>query len=424
MKIMIVGLNYAPEMVGIAVYTSGMAEALQRDGHEVTVISGQPYFPSWKVFPGFSKYGYAAEGGEGGPKVIRCPHYVPETPSGLRRILHYLSFSVTALPVALWRGLRSRPDVVFVVAPSLLSAPVGWIVARLTGARTWLHIQDFEVEAAFATGVLKENSTLGWLAKKFESRALRAFGRVSSISSAMLQKLRDKKVAEQRIYELRNWANLSHITPVEGRSPMRDELGITTPYMALYSGSIANKQGIEILPEAAKLLAARDDFTMVICGEGPYLDEIKRRATGLDNVRFFPLQPLDKLSDLLGAADIHLLPQIADAATLVLPSKLTNMLASGRPVIATVNPGTVLAEEIEDCGVAVAPGNAAALARSITLLLDNPELRDRYGKAARARAMRRWDGKQIINALQDELHTLVSEDLTRPAALGRPAEGR
>lgn len=307
----------------------------------------------------------------------------------------------------LWTALRWRPDVVFVVAPALVSAPIGLAAARVSGAKCWLHIQDLEVEAAFATGLLKERSLVGSAAVAFENRIHKRFDRVSSISEAMLVKLASKGLPPDRVVELRNWANLDAVCPLEGDSPMRAKLGITTPNVALYSGTIGNKQGLEIVPEAARRLAHRDDLTFVISGDGPFLPELRRMSEGLGNIRFVPLQPMEELGDLLGMASVHLLPQIAGVADLVLPSKLTNMLASGRPVIATTDADTALARAVQGCGRIVPPGDACALIEALEQLLDNPKQLETCGRAARERALDQWDSRRILKRFRFAMQELV-----------------
>ncbi|MFY0634061.1 MAG: WcaI family glycosyltransferase [Vannielia sp.] len=407
MKLLFLGINYDPEIISIAVYSSGLCDYMARHGVETKVVTAKPYFPHWRVFEGWRGPFWKRRKTESGADVVHCPLYVPRKPTGAKRILHHASFALTAAPVTLWRALVWRPDVVFVIGPSLVAAPVGWLAARFGGAKAWLHIQDFEVEAAFATGLIKEESRTGRAAKAFERWVLRRFDRASSISRPMLDKLRQKEVPEERIYELRNWANLEKVTPIEGVSPMKAELGIETPYVALYSGNLANKQGLEVLPEMARHLAHRDDLTLLICGDGPMRDDLVNMAEGLNNIRFLPLQPLEKLSDLLGLADVHLLPQIAGAADVMLPSKLTNMLASGRPVLATAHAGTALGDEVEGAGVLTPPGDGKAAAAAVEALLDDPTRRAELGRTARHRALERWDMDAILGNLHIELEKLT-----------------
>lgn len=404
MKLLILGLNYAPEKVGIAVYTAGMAEALAEMGHEVQVIAGRPYYPAWKIMPGHSAFTYA-RGREAEVDVTRVPHYIPGNPSGAKRLLHHLSFALSALVPTLWRALTWRPGLVMTIAPSLIAAPVARLAAKLCGARSWLHIQDFEVEAAFATGLLKADSTIGKLARGFENAILGHFGTVSTISPQMCRKLAEKGIAGDRIVEFRNWANIDQIKPMTDPSPYREEWNIVTPHVALYSGNIANKQGIEIVVDAARLLKDRDDLTFVVCGEGPNRADLERRAEGLANIQFHDLQPSERLNDLMGLATLHLLPQKADAADLVLPSKLTNMLASGRPVVATAAPGTSLADEVEGCGILTPPENASEFAQGIRALVADPERSDAFGKASRKRAELNWSRARTLGDLAKSLES-------------------
>ena len=405
MNILILGINYAPEPVGIGPYTAGMARFLAAAGHRVTVVSGKPYYPAWRVDPAFAGGG-TRRTVEDGVTVVRVPIYVPATPSGARRLAHHASFAARAQVAMLAEARRCRPDVVIGIAPSLISMVAARDTARLFGAKLWLHIQDFEVEAAFATGLLKQDGAVAKAALAFETWSLAA-DRISTISPQMCAKLHARGLPADRVIEFRNWASIDQIAPLTGPSPFRAEWGIETPHVALYSGNIANKQGIEIIVEAARLLADRTDLTFAVCGNGPNREKLMAAATGLSNIRFFDLQPMERLSDLLGLASVHLLPQIAGAADLVLPSKLTNMLASGRPVVATADAGTGLAYEVEGCGVTVAPEDAPAFAGAIRRLLDDDTARATYGTEARRRAEERWSKTRILTRFEEQLRACV-----------------
>jgi len=404
MKILLVGLNYAPEPVGIGPYSTGLAEALAQRGHDVSVLAGKPYYPQWRAYDD-QPWGRATTR-ENGVKVTRVPHYIPANPSGARRIAHHASFAASAYFSAMAEA-REKPDLVFAVAPSLLSVPVAAQAARRAGAPLWLHIQDFEVEAAFATGLLKGGSRMAHGALALEQRILSAADMISTISPQMCAKLQAKGFAADRIYELRNWSN-APATPV-GETRYRAEWGIGERHVALYSGNIANKQGLEIVVEAARLLCDRSDLVFVICGEGPNRANLQQQAAGLHNVQFHDLQPAERMGEFLALASIHLLPQRAEASDLVLPSKLTNMLASGRPVIATASPGTGLFDEVEGCGLNTAPGDERALADGIVALLDDEARRRSLGAAASRRAIERWSKDAIIDGMEKLAAALVTK---------------
>lgn len=275
-------------------------------------------------------------------------------------------------------AVRFKPDIVFTAAPSLMSAPVAWLSAKIARSPCWLHIQDFEAEASFATGLLRRNSAIGQLALSFEKKIIKLFDPVSTISPEMCKKLLYYGINPQCVIEFRNWAELELIFPLKQPSGYRRRWNISTRHVALYSGNIANKQGIEIVLDAAKILQHRDDLTFVVCGQGPNRSKIEKMALGLRNIRFFDLQPQECLNELLGLATVHLLPHKRDAADLVLPSKLTNMLASGRPVVATAAAGTSLVREVEGAGLMVPPNDSAQFARAVVQLIESPELWEQY----------------------------------------------
>lgn len=393
MKILLLGLNYAPELIGTGPYTAGLVEALSAGGHEVRAIVGQPYYPEWRPRPGHRGWSVEARGKT---RIHRVPHFIPSRPTGASRLLHQASFALTATPLVLRHAIGWRPDKVIAIAPSLMAAPLALLGAKLSGAKTWLHVQDFEFEAAMATGLVSDNRRLAKLLGGVEKQILRRFDTVSTISPAMCRRLIEKGIDPDKVAEHRNWGDIGQMAPLAGPSSFRRQWNITTPHVALYSGALGHKQGLDLLIASARRLVERDDITFVICGQGPYRAELEAMAAGLGNIRFFDLQPQKDLGELLGLATVHLLPQIAGAADLVLPSKLANMLASGRPIIATAASGTGIFDEIEGCGLAVEPGDAAALAAAIVRLCDDPTLAQSLGKAGRQRAEHRWHREAIL----------------------------
>ena len=399
MRLLLVSNSYAPEPTGIGLYNGSLAEALVARGHEVAVVCAKPSYPHWRLFDGHRGFTWDRTV-EHGVEVNRVPLYIPAKVSGAKRIAHYGSFAAAAALPALRVARRFKPDVVFCVVPTMLAAPVALAAARAADACSWLHVQDFEVEAGFATGQMKANGAVARAALAFEYRCIAAFDQTSSISPEMCAKLVEKGRDPATVHEIRNWANIDAVVPMESvASAYRARWNIRTPHVALYSGSIALKQGIGTILDTARLMRERDDITFVICGNGPDRPALEAAARDLPNLQFHDLQPMEQLGDLLGMATIHLLPQKRDAADLVLPSKLTNMLASGRPVVAGAAPGCGLAREVDGCGIAVVPEDASAMAAGIAALIVDPPRHAAASLAARARAEQRWSRDAIIDRL-------------------------
>ncbi len=472
MRILIHGLNFAPELVGVGKYTGEMAEWLAERGHEVRAVTAPPFNPQWKVARGFSPWRYSSEHyarhcreaasagrlreladapippeaagssegasgggsaeyerGENAPadfpadlagqpegkretapghlRVFRCPVWVPLQPSGAKRILHLASFAVAGFPVML-RQAAWKPDAVLVVEPTLFCLPAAWIAAKLCGARTWLHVQDFEADAGFELGLLN-SASLRHVVRWAEKKLISAFGRVSTISEKMLARLEQKGAPASACRLFPNWVDTAAIFPLATPSPLRAELGITAgETVVLYAGTMGHKQGLELLAEAAERLAHRSSLRFVFCGEGPGKPALLNRSAALPNVRWIPLQPFERLNDLLNLADIHLLPQKADAADLVMPSKLTGMLASGRPVVATSRAGTQLARAAEGRGIVVEPGDAPAFADAVEQLAGDLPRRERLGRNARDYALSELEKELVLSRFEQELLRFVA----------------
>jgi colanic acid biosynthesis glycosyl transferase WcaI len=413
MKMLIYGLNYAPELTGTGKYTAEMAEALAGEGHEVRVVCAPPYYPVWQVAAGYSSCRYGHEVRHG-VRIWRAPLWVPSRPSGAKRTIHLASFALSSLPVlarqALW-----RPDVVMAIAPTLLCAPAALSLARVVGAKAWLHIQDYEVDAAFDLGLLK-SARAARIAQSVESAVLRRFDVVSSISGHMVARALRKGVDASKVCCLPNWVDTKAIFPLDRASQYRRILAIPhSNKVVLYSGNMGAKQGIEILAAAAAALADRTDISFVFCGNGPTKADLIERCAGLPNCRFISLQPVERLNELLNVADIHVLPQRGDAADLVMPSKLTGMLASGRAIIAMAREGTDLFDAVAPRGVVVTPEDVNALAAAIAALAADPGRRAALGAAARSYAEKALSPAAVLGHLEARLGVLYGD--TRDGAL-------
>lgn len=419
MKIVLLTLNFAPELTGIGKYSGEMAAELARRGHDVHVVCAPPYYPTWQVAEGHDAGRYRTEHPAEGLTVHRCPIWIPARPTGLSRLLHLASFALSSLPV-LMRLVFWQPQLVFVVAPALFCAPAAWLTARLCGARAWLHIQDFEIDAAYELGLLRQ-PLLRRCALAAERILMRRFDAVSTISRRMMRQFATKGIALHQTELLPNWVDLSAVKP-SGRSlELRATLGIGDEQLVcLYSGTINRKQGLGVLIEAARLLRERPDIVFVISGNGEMRPSLQDAARDLANIRFVELQPASGLNALLNLADIHLLPQLRGAADLVMPSKLVGMLASGRPVVAGAAVGTETASIVMHCGLVVEPECAGDIARAIESLHANLERRQQLGRAARAYAERLLDADVIFRRLDARLHALI-EGSGRSSAVARPA---
>ncbi len=396
MRILIYSANFSPEPTGVGKYSGDMALWLTEQGHEVRVVAAPPYYPSWSIEAGYRWPPFRREQIQG-IDVWRAPIWVPKSPNGVKRLIHLMSFAITSFPVLIWQ-IVWRPDLVLTVAPALMCSPAGLLVARVCRAKAWLHIQDFEVDVAFKMGLLK-GQLLRRIVLRVERWVLRRFDSVSTISGRMVEHLITKGVSTERTRYFPNWVEMKPLGAMS-RNAFRDKFGIPhEAIVVLFSGSLGGKQGLSVIPEAARLLVTRRDIIFVVCGEGLMKSTLEAAAETLPNLRILPLQPASRLASLLSMADVHLLPQNPDAADLVLPSKLSGMLASGRPVVATCRAGTEISDIVSQCGLAVEPESGPSLSLAIAKLADDHHLRYELGRCAKEYAERNFERDSVLGGI-------------------------
>jgi len=405
MRILIVGLNFYPEPTGIGKYTGELAAFLGSRGHEVHVITTPPYYPHWRVQMGYHAGRYRRQTWRN-VDIWRCPVWVPSRPTGFTRLIHIATFVLSSLPV-LAGQVGWKPDVIVCVAPALANAPFVLALARVCRSKTWLHLQDFELDIAHNLGLFPAWKPMLALVAWIERTLLNQFGRISTIAKAMSARLHAKGLDWEKIVLLPNWVDTGRIYPLNSNNPIRADLDLPPDHLVvLYAGAMGRKQGLDTLLEAARFLEGQPCIQFVLCGDGVARSGLEAAADDLPNVRFLPVQPADKLNQLLNAADIHVLIQKAEAADLVMPSKLSGMLASGRPVIATARRDTEVGRVVSQVGVLVPPEDPEALALEISSLARSPARRRKLGKKGRAYILENWDASLILRRFEQQLRQL------------------
>lgn len=402
-RILVIGINYWPEMSGIAPYTTAMAEHLAAEGHDVRVVTGMPHYPSWTVLPSYRGTLSRTER-RGGVAISRRAHYVPTRQSALRRGFYEASFLMAALPAA----LRGRHDAVLGVVPSLSGA----VLARIAAARSRLPygllFQDLMAPAAKQSG-MPGGGAVAAATARVEGWAARGAARVAVVSPAFIAYLRAAGVPAKRIVVIPNWSRVR--PPSADRGTTRVRLGWNPDeQIALHTGNMGLKQGLEQVLEAARLAQRRaPKLRFVLVGDGSQRGSLERGASGLPNVDFLPFQPENDFPDLLAAADVLLLSERPSVADMSLPSKLTSYLMSGRPVVAAVAPGGASAGVIRAsrAGVVVEAGQPEGILSAIEDLQARPSEASELGKAGRAYADRELSAERSLAAIEELVLQLI-----------------
>jgi len=403
MKILIYGLHFKPDLIGIGKYTGEMTDWLFDRGHEIRVVTAPSYYPEWKLEKQFWWYKK-----KDNPYLTwRCPIYVPSRPKGLTRLLHLLSFAISSIP-PLIRNLSWKPDYIISIEPPFFTTPFALLYSKLTKSKSILHVQDLEIDAAYSLNILKKGIFYR-IIQKVEKFILNKFDIISTISQMMKNEIVQKGIDRDKIYILPNWANTENIHPALNNEYLRKQFSIKPEQkVILYSGNIGEKQNLKsVIDIAEKMLISNKNCIFLIVGDGAakkrLTDDVKIR--NITNISFLPLLPIKDLGALLTMADLHLITQDKNISDYVLPSKLTNILSAGGVSIISAKPKTELAQLVKkhEIGYLIKPDSESELYTAINHLLVNKSQHSTIGLNARKYAEKYLSKDKILNKFENNV---------------------
>lgn len=372
MRILIYGINYYPELTGIGKYTGEMAIWFAQQGHDVSVFTAMPYYPEWEIHQKYKGQLWYKEIIDD-VKIYRCPFYVPKRVNSKKRILHEFSFLWSSSFRWLAALFKKKFDLVITINPPFYIGFFSCIYSIFKKTTLINHIQDLQIDAAKNLDMLSNQKALN-IMFYLEKFLLRKSDFVSTLTPGMKERIIKKGIKENRIILLPNWVDTDFIKPISKDQSLRKQFNIPiNDTVILYSGNMGKKQGLDILINVAEQYKYRYDIHFIMTGAGAEKDNLENmaREKELVNMKFYPLQPYEKLPILLATADIHLVLQKKDASDLVMPSKLTGILAAGGCAIVTAVPGTSLYKDIQNhnMGILCDPESESALKDAIDTAL-------------------------------------------------------
>ncbi len=396
MHILIYSYNYYPEPIGIAPLMTELAEGLVKQGHQVRVITGMPNYPQREIYPGYRGKWYVTEQ-KNGVTIQRSYLRIKSKPNLLDRLLLELSFVFTSIPQALngW-----RPDVILLTVPPLLVSLPASLLSWLYNCPVILNVQDILPEAAVRVGLVKNKLMIRAL-EALEKFAYRRARTISVIAHGFLENLVSKGVPIQKIVCIPNWVNVNFIRPLpKEKNYFRAEHHLEGKFVVMYSGNIALTQGLETVIEAAISLRHIPEIVFAIAGESKALQWLQKYclASEVNNVLLVPLQPREKLPEMLAAADVGLVVQKSNVISFNMPSKIPLLLASGRPILASVPATGTAARSVAESGggIVVTPESPDALAKAVLYLYNNPDIATQLGDKGRQFAIERYSFEQAL----------------------------
>ncbi|MDZ8260817.1 glycosyltransferase family 4 protein [Nostoc sp. ChiQUE01b] len=397
MHILIYSYNYHPEPIGIAPLMTELAEGLVKRGHKVRVITAMPNYPQREIYDGYQNKWYLTEQ-KNGVTIARSYVRIKSKPNLVDRLLLELSFVFTSLPQAFKGG---RPDVIILTVPPLLGTLPATTLGWLYNCPVVLNVQDILPEAAVRIGLLKNKWMIRTLAALEKFAYLNAHA-ISVIADGFRENLVNKGVPVNKILCIPNWVNVNFIRPLPKQSnSWISNHQLDGKFVVLYSGNIALTQGLETVIEAAVCLRHIKDIVFVIVGESRALQRLQEYclSNGVDNVLLLPLQPREKLPEMLAASDVGLIVQKHNVISFNMPSKIPLLLASGRPIVGSVPATGTAAKAIElsGGGIVVEPESPQAMAAAVHDLYANPALGTKLGNTGRQFAEENYSLEQALD---------------------------
>ncbi len=401
MRILVLGINYAPEKTSVAPFTTGLCEHLAALGHRVTVVTAFPYYPQWRVWDGYRGELHRKELIRG-VEIHRVRHFVPRKPSRLiQRLTYDLSFTFAAFFAGLFTG---KCDLIYCSCPPPTVALAACVLGILKRAPFVMKLTDLASDAAQSTGIMKNRRALR-LARTFERFTCAKALAVVCLCQGFIDRLRERGVPPTKLHLIPDWSNASRGLAGARDASFRSAHGIpSSAFLVMHTGNMGRKQDLNNVVRAAQLSRSDPDLLWLLVGDGEERTALQQEIArhNLGNIRLLPLQPAEAVPQMYAAADALLLNQRAAVEDAVIPSKLLTYMASGRAVVAAVSEWSETARQVRraDCGLLVPAENPEALLGGIESLRRAPDLRQRLGRNGRAYAEAHFTKERVLQSYE------------------------
>ena len=413
MNLLILCPHYAPDVAPTGEVMTSIAEALADRGHRIHIVTSLPWYRLHDVEPEWKGRAWRTEPTEWG-WITRLHPFPTDKANIAARAAGFVGFTGTATVAAL--ASRGGADAVMVMSPPLPLGVSGWLAAKFKRVPWVFNIQDVFPDVAVELGAITNPRVIAvasWLERFLYRR--------SDAVTVLSEDLRDNVATKlgvrrpERVRVIPNFVDTERIVPSDGETDYRRQYDLDGRTVVMYAGNVGMSQSLDLVVEAARRFADRQDVVFVINGGGSAQPALMADAAGLDNLRFVEMQPRERLPEVLASGDVHVIPLRRGLARSSVPSKLYSILAAGRPVVASVDPGTEVATTVEDAGagITVGPEDADAFCAALSELLDDPDGRSAMGASGR-RFVEGW----VSPAAVAESYELLFEEVRRRRFLG------
>jgi colanic acid biosynthesis glycosyl transferase WcaI len=413
MKLAVLSPHFAPDMAPTGAVITRIVMELAARGHELHVVTALPWYEHHRVEPEWRGRLVRTERTAWG-SVARVHPFPTDKRSIPRRAVAFGGFSALAGVTGLRGG---RVDGVLAMSPPLTLGLTGWGMAQARRAPLVFNIQDVFPDVAIELGAITNPAVIA-TARRLERISYRVADAVTVLSDDLRDNVASKLPPGHghKVRTIPNFVDTRAVTPLDRRTRYRRQLGLGDETVVMYAGNIGLSQSLDLLVAAARTLADRPDVAFVVNGGGSSRPLLEAQAAGLPNIRFADYQPTARLAEVLATGDIHVVPLKRGLARSSVPSKTYSILAAGRPLVASVDPGTEVARVVEKAaaGLAVPPDDPEAFIEALIRLVDHPRERTEMGASGRV-FVERWASPEAVAAAYEELFTELARPRSRQA---------
>jgi colanic acid biosynthesis glycosyl transferase WcaI len=378
----------------------------QENGFDVSVITGFPYYPQWEIWESYRDKPNYLEEEYKGIKIYRFKQFTPKNPTFKNRIKHILSFTFGSL-----KNLKKikEADLIIAVVPFTSDVWLAHKLAKRTNAKVWVHVQDFEFDAAFEAGIISGGKIKKLISKFlfwYEKRLFDKADILSTISHSMMEKAKQKTNTE--LFYFPNWTDENFINPE--KTKIHPYLN-SNKFKILYSGNIGAKQDWETYLKVVENFKDREDIEFIVVGDGAKKNWLIEKIKKIKNVKYYPPVPYEELPDLLCSADLHVLFQKEDVIDTVMPSKLLGMMASAKPSLVTGNLKSEVAKVLKESkgGEFLESSDINKISNFIEKLNNNKDQIQIYVDNARQFMIKYYSKNKVLKNLKNKINEIINK---------------
>jgi colanic acid biosynthesis glycosyl transferase WcaI len=392
--VLVLNEYYPPDTSATAKNAVLVVEALARK-HQVTVLCGRPSYDPAECHPPY----LLRREVKGNVTVERVGSTAFPRFRMPGRVSNYLSYLALAVP----RALSIRSDVVVAMTDPPFEGLAGALVSRLSGRPFVYNLRDMYPDMALGGDIVRAGrGTRIW--ESLHRRALRHATKVIVLGEDMRERILSKGVDPERITIVRDAVDLPDSLPSVDHPVVREIRGAFR-FVLVHAGNLGFYGAWPTLIHAARLLE-RDGVGLVFVGEGAMKDAVQASARGCSNIRFLPFRPASEVPCVMAAGDLHVVTVKRGLEGVVVPSKVYNILAAARPLLAVATDKTEVARfaERDGCGVAADPDSPEAVAGAVRSVLGNAERLATMGRKSRNLAVcydRRKQLQIFVQAIEE-----------------------